>query len=84
MGKEGESLLPHIHTKLVLLLALQRTVGLALATLVFFGGLYIVFFVLPPHVLPRLLGFAVPLAESDWATRFVQSIADVFGSLRVG
>ena len=80
LGKEGEPLLPHIETKLALLLAGQRTGGIALATMVFFGGLYIVFFVLPPHILPRLLDLAVPLAESDWATGFVETIAYIIGS----
>lgn len=80
-GKEGESLLPHIQTKLAVLLALQRSFGLALATTVFFGGIWFVFFVLFPHILPRLLEMAIPLTESDWATGFVATIADMIGSL---
>lgn len=79
-GKEGEPLLPTIHTKLAALLAAQRTFGLALATTVFIGGLWFVFFVLFPHILPRLLDLVIPLSGSDWATRFVNSIADIIGS----
>ena len=81
LGKKGESLLPHIQTKLAVLLALQRSFGLALATTVFFGGLWLVFFVLFPHVIPRLLDIATPLAQSDWAARFVATITEMMGAL---
>lgn len=48
----------------------------------FFGGLWFVFSVLFPHLLPRLLEIAVPLSGSDWATDFVNSVANGMGALR--
>lgn len=81
LGKEGESLLPHTKIRLAVLLALQRTFRIMLATIVFFGGLWFVFFVLFPHILPRLLDVAVPFSESDWATQFVGTITDRISTL---
>ena len=46
----------------------------------FFGGLWFVFFVIFPHILPRLLEVAVPLAEIEWAKGFVGVIADMIGT----
>jgi len=66
-GVAGKPYLPTIQIKLASLLALQRILGLIFSLVVFFGTLWILLFALPPHVLPRLLEIAIPLAESDWA-----------------
>lgn len=85
-GKEGESILPHTQTKLAVLLALQGTLGIALTTVVFFGGLYALFIVVPPQIIPQLFAIAVPIAEGDWATGFVNTVSltlsSLFGILR--